>query len=213
MTKPVLYTYFRSSCAFRVRIALNVKRIDCNYHAVNIKPGKDEQFLESYTALNPQARVPLWIDDEVEISQSTAIIEYLEERYPTPALLPKNLAHRAALRQIANIISCDIQPLNNLAPLNYLKAHHIENGDTSAWYAHWIREGFSSIEKRLPSLQHLFTDEINYADIFLVPQVWNALRFKVPMDSYPALYNRYQQLIKQAEVIAAMPENQDDACE
>ncbi|GLR13395.1 maleylacetoacetate isomerase [Chitinimonas prasina] len=186
-----LYTYFRSSAAWRVRIALAYKGLD--YEAVPIHLLRDggQQRSSDYLALNPQGRVPALLDDGVVLTQSLAICEYLEERYPTPALLPADLLGRARVRSLAQLIACDIHPLNNLIVLQYLKGTLGQSQETAdEWYRHWIRQGFAALEQelvRLGSERYCVGDSVTLADLCLVPQVFNAHRFKVDMANYPRI--------------------------
>ena len=179
-----LYTYFRSSAAYRVRIALNLKGVSFESIPVNLLKG--EQREEAYRAVNPQRRVPsLDIGGDVLI-QSPAILEYLDEAYPEPPLLPVGAVNRARVRAVASIIACDIHPLNNSGTLAYLKktlGH--DQAALDAWYAHWVRQGFDAIEALLDPGPFAFGPRITLADVYLVPQVANARRFDIPLDSYP----------------------------
>ncbi len=192
MVRPVLYDYFRSSAAYRLRIALNLKGIDYAQQPVNLVQGGGEHRGAAYRAINPQARVPsLEIDGDVLI-QSPAILEWLEETHPAPPLLPADALVRAHIRAIAAIIACDIHPLNNSGVLGYLKASMgCTEAAVAAWYAHWVSEGFSAIETLLGRAAtagpFAFGDRPTLADVYLVPQVFNARRFHVPIDAYPRI--------------------------
>ncbi|MBF9232239.1 maleylacetoacetate isomerase [Microvirga alba] len=181
-----LYTYFRSSAAFRVRIALNLKGLA--YDSVPVNLLKGEQQDEAYGAVNPQRRIPsLEVGGEVLI-QSPAILEYLDETHPEPPLLPVGAANRAKVRAVASIIGCDIHPLNNSGTLSYLK--HKLGHDQAAideWYAHWVRQGFDAIETLIEPGPFAFGSRVTLADIYLVPQVFNARRFNIPLDAYPKI--------------------------
>jgi maleylacetoacetate isomerase/maleylpyruvate isomerase len=181
-----LYTYFRSSAAYRVRIALNIKRI--SYEAVSVNLLKGEQREADYKTLNPQMRVPSLDTGETTLIQSPAILEYLDEVYPEPPLLPMGAVNRAKVRAIASLIACDIHPLNNSGTLGYLKNRlgH-DQAVADAWYAHWVREGFDAIEAMLGPGPYAFGSKITLADVYLVPQVFNARRFNVPLDAYPKI--------------------------
>lgn len=208
-----LYTYFRSSAAFRVRIALNLK--DIQYHSVpvNLKPGNSEQFNDDYRALNPEARIPFLVDNDVHLSQSTAILEYLEEQYPNPHLLPGTVKGRATVRQMVNLIACDIHPLNNLSVLEKLKQNFSASQEAcDAWYRDWIERGFAALEQLLAQHagQYCVGDEISMADLYLVPQVWNAHRFSVNMGPFPIISRIYRHCLTLPAVEAALPERQDD---
>jgi len=210
-----LYGYFRSSAAYRVRIALGLKGLDYDHIGVNLVPGVSEQKSADYIALNPQGRVPFLIDDDVSLSQSPAIIEYLDEAYPDVPLLPKGLAARARVRQLASLIGCDIHPLNNLAVLMRLKTEMgADEEAVNAWYSHWIAEGFSALESLLTDSKDTgrfcHGDTPGMADIYVVPQVWNARRFLVPMDNYPTIVSIDAACNELEAFKAAAPENQPD---
>lgn len=181
-----LYTYFRSSAAYRVRIALNLKGVA--YDAVPINLLKGEQREESYEAINPQMRVPSLDIGSTTLIQSPAILEYIDEVYPDPPLLPVGAINRAKVRALASLIACDIHPLNNSGTLAYLK-NRLGHDQAAAdeWYAHWVRQGFDAIEALLGPGPYAFGSRITLADIYLVPQVFNARRFKVPLDDYPKI--------------------------
>jgi maleylacetoacetate isomerase/maleylpyruvate isomerase len=181
-----LYTYFRSSAAYRVRIALNLKGVA--YDAVPINLLKGEQREESYEAINPQMRVPSLDIGSTTLIQSPAILEYIDEVYPEPPLLPVGAINRAKVRALASLIACDIHPLNNSGTLAYLK-NRLGHDQAAAdeWYAHWVRQGFDAIEALLEPGPYAFGSRVTLADIYLVPQVFNARRFKVPLDDYPKI--------------------------
>lgn len=187
-----LYNYYRSSASFRVRIALNLKQLDYQDIPVHLINNGGEQFLPEYQALNPQNLVPILREDEKVISQSLAIIEYLDELYPAPHLLPKDAYEKALVRSFALVIAADLHPLNNLRVLKYLTNDlgFSENKKTE-WYQHWIAKGFAALEKQLSSLNksgdYCFGDTPTLADIYLVPQMYNARRFSCDLSSYPIL--------------------------
>ncbi len=185
-----LYGYFRSSAAYRVRIALNLKGLDYEYVPVHLTGG--EQRTESYRALNPQGLVPTLIDDSASFTQSLAIIEYLNERFLDPPLLPVGAEARARVRGIALSIACDIHPLNNLRVLQYIKDTLGASDDAkNAWYRHWIDLGLAALEAELAAASWVgsfcYGDRPTIADICLVPQLANARRFAIPLDAYPTL--------------------------
>jgi maleylacetoacetate isomerase/maleylpyruvate isomerase len=181
-----LYTYFRSSAAYRVRIALNLKGV--TYEAVPINLLKGEQRGSAYGAVNPQRRVPSLDIGSTTLIQSPAILEYLDEVYPEPPLLPVGAVQRAKNRAVASIIGCDIHPLNNSGTLGYLK-NKLGHDQVAAdeWYAHWVQEGFDAVEALIEPGPYAFGSRITLADIYLVPQVFNARRFNVPLDRYPKI--------------------------
>jgi maleylacetoacetate isomerase len=185
-----LYTYFRSSAAYRVRIALGLKGIACESVAVDLRPGAHRR--PDYLALNPQGLVPALEDGGAVIGQSLAIIEYLEEVHPQPPLLPRGAADRARVRSMALAIACDMHPLNNMRVLNYLRSplgHDEDAVDT--WYRHWIAEGFRGLEEEARRSsgdgRHMFGAAVTLADVCLVPQMFNARRFKCNVEPFPIL--------------------------
>jgi len=181
-----LYTYFRSSAAYRVRIALNLKGVAYDSVSINLLTG--EQREEGYRAINPQGRVPSLDIGVATLIQSPAILEYLDECYPEPPLLPVGAVNRAKVRAVASLIGCDIHPLNNSGTIAYLKKR-LGHGQATAdeWYAHWVREGFDAIERLIEPGPYAFGSRITLADVYLVPQVFNARRFNVSLDSYPKI--------------------------
>ncbi len=205
-----LYTYFRSSAAYRVRIALNLKGV--SHEAVSVNLLKGEQREAGYKALNPQMRVPSLDIDGTTLIQSPAILEYLDEVYPDPPLLPMGAINRAKVRAIASLIACDIHPLNNSGTLGYLK-NHLGHDQAAAneWYAHWVREGFDAIEALLGPGPYAFGSKITLADVYLVPQVFNARRFKVPLDAYPKIVAVDAACAELKAFQDAAPANQPDA--
>lgn len=209
-----LYSYWRSSAAYRVRIALYLKGLDLEIVPVSLAPGASEHRGAAYRARNPQMLVPFLEDGDVAVGQSQAILEYLDEAYPERPLLPPSPAARAEVRSFCNAICCDVHPLNNLRVLHYLRdvlGTHEEA--RNAWYAHWIRETFQALE--LVAAQHggpfAYGESVTLADCCLVPQVYNARRFGVPMDDFPALVAADAHCRALPEFEAAAPENQPDA--
>ena len=209
-----LYTYYRSSAAWRVRIALNLKRL--SYEAVPIHLRKAEQSAPDYAALNPQKLVPTLTVDDHPLGQSLAIVEYLDEMHPEPPLLPNEPLARARIRQIANIIACDIHPLNNLRVLRYLNRQYAL-GDLarSAWQRHWIVDGFAAIETMLarsPATgRFCHGDAPGLADLCLVPQIYNARRSDVDLSPYPTILRIEAACSDLAAFAAAHPSRQPDA--
>ncbi len=208
-----LYSYYRSSCSYRVRIALSLKGLDYDYVAVNILQG--EQKGGSYFADNPQGLVPaLQLDSGEIIAQSTAILEWLEETHPAPALLPADSVQRAQVRALVQNIACDIQPLNNIAILNYLKQDLGQaEAAVNAWYTTWIRRGFDPIEQTLARSggPFCFGDTPGMADCYLVPQVYNADRFGIDTADYPHIRRVYDHCRALDAFARAAPEVQPDA--
>jgi maleylacetoacetate isomerase/maleylpyruvate isomerase len=205
-----LYTYFRSSAAFRVRIALNLKGLSYEPRFVHLKRG--EQRAGGYLALNPQGLVPTLVHDGQVLGQSLAIIEYLEERYPEPPLLPKPAAERARVRALALAVACEIHPLDNLRVLQYLeKVLGRSEAERLAWYRHWIHEGFRALEAMLaPAAAYCHGETPTLADCCLVPQVWNARRFECDLAPYPNIRRIYETCVRHPAFVAAAPENQPD---
>ena len=187
-----LYGYFRSSAAYRVRIALNLKGIPWEQELIDLRAPVSAQHGAAFRALNPQGLVPVLADGEQVITQSLAILEYLEETHPQPPLLPQAPPERAAVRALALQIACDIHPLNNLRVLNYLRA---SLGATDAvverWYGHWVQLGFAALEAQVQrssaARRYMYGDAVTLADVCLVPQMYNAQRFKVDVGAYPTL--------------------------
>ena len=205
-----LYSYFRSSAAYRVRIAMNLKGIDYDMIPVNLLTG--EQKSDDYKQLNAEGLVPALVTDQGLLTQSLAILEWLEEQYPDPSILPGDAWQRAQARSLACAVSCDIHPVNNLRVLKYLQntMKHSDE-DKISWYKHWIGTGFSALEKKLTGQPYCYSQEPTIADICLVPQVFNALRFKVDMAVYPKISNVYKCCNQLQPFIDAAPENQPDA--
>ena len=207
-----LYSYWRSSAAYRVRIALNLKDLDYEMVPVSLAPGESENRKDKYRAINPQMLVPFLEDGDIAIGQSMAILEYLEEAYPTKPLLPKNEPARSRVRAFCNMIACDIHPLNNLRVLTYLKAElGADEKAGSDWYAHWIHEGFEAAEALASDGTYVFGDKPTLADCFLVPQMYNARRFKVRVDKFPKLVASAEACNKLSAFRKAAPEQQPDA--
>lgn len=188
MAQAILYDYWRSSAAYRVRIALNLKGVEYEQRSVNLAAG--EQKADDYRAINPQGLVPMLEIDGHRIAQSLAIIVYLDQTIGEPALMPRDPADGAHVRAMAMTIACDIHPLNNLRVLKELKGPlgH-DQATVDAWVAHWISEGFAALDAMASPRagKFLFGDEPTIADICLVPQMYNARRFNVPVEAYPTL--------------------------
>jgi maleylacetoacetate isomerase len=212
-----LYSFFRSSAAYRVRIALNLKGLGYEYVAKHLRRG--EQAEPEYRAVHPQGLVPALDDGGVMIPQSLAIIEYLEEAYPqTLRLLPSAAADRAIVRAMSQAIACEIHPLNNLRVLNYLKAEMGQTEDaTHVWIRHWIAEGFAALEQSIRKHsgdgKHCFAADVTMADACLVPQVYNARRFQTDLVPYSSLIAVSTHLESLPAFTAARPEAQPDATE
>ncbi len=206
-----LYTYFRSSAAYRVRIALNLKKLP--YEAIPIHLTKDGGRHRSaeYRAINPQMRLPsLVLDSGETILQSLAIVEYLEETHPNPPLLPNGALERAHVRAVSQIVASDIHPLNNLVTLNYLKKLGHDQASVDEWYRSWVMVGFEAIETLIRPGPYCFGAEPGMADLCLVPQVFNARRFKVSLDVFPKIAGVEAACGKLDAFDRARPENQPD---
>lgn len=207
-----LYSYFRSSASYRVRIALNLKGIDYDIAPVHLVKG--EQNSDDYATKNPSQLIPaLELDDGTLISQSMAILEYLDEVYPTPPLLPSTPADKAIVRSMCHIIASDTHPLNNLRVLKYLTGElGIGDDQKQRWYAHWIQTNFSALEKMLArySGRHAFGDDITMADVLLVPQVYNAERFNIDLSAYPLICAIAERCRGLDAFISASPQHQVD---
>jgi len=208
-----LYSYFRSSAAYRVRIALNLKGIAYQTVPVHLVKDGGHNKRPEFRAVNPQMRVPVLVTPSGEVLlQSLAIIEYLEETHPEPALLPKDPIGRAKVRALAELIACDIHPLNNIGPLRYLKnAMGQEQSAIDAWYHHWIIEGFTALEALISAAPYACGADVTIADICLVPQVANARRLKMPLDSFPKIIAVDRACLALPAFERARPENQPDA--
>jgi len=208
-----LYTYFRSSAAYRVRIALNLKNLSPDVAAIHLSTAGGQHKTPQYRAVNPQMRVPaLTLDDGRVLTQSLAIVEYLDEVYPQPPLLPADPVARAQVRAAAQLVACDIHPVNNLMVLNYLKGplKH-DQAEVNAWYHHWVIDGFEALESMIQPGPYAFGAQVTLADLCLVPQVFNARRFKVPLDRFPKIVGVDSACNKLPAFDAARPENQPDA--
>ncbi len=208
-----LYSYFRSSAAYRARIALNLKGLPYDMESIHLTRGGGRQHSPEYRAVNPQGRVPaLRLDDGDVLIQSLAIIEYLDEIHPEPPLLPAGPVARAHVRAIAHAIACDIHPLNNTSPLFYLKNQlKHDQAEINTWYAHWVTVGFEAVEALLRPGPYAFGDQVTLADVCLVPQVANARRFNVPLDGFPNIVAVDAACLKLPAFDKARPENQPDA--
>jgi maleylacetoacetate isomerase len=187
-----LYHYFRSSASYRVRIALNLKRLPYEAVDIDLRPPASAQRTAEYLAINPLGLVPVLIDGAHTLTQSLAIIEYLDETHPQPPLLPKEPLARARVRALALAIACEMSPLNNSGVLEYLRGpQKADESTVSAWYAHWIARGFRALEQEVKKTsgdgKHMFGNSVTLADVLLVPQVYNARRYSCDLGPYPAL--------------------------
>jgi len=212
----VLYGYWRSSAAYRVRIALNLKGLAYESHAVHLVNNGGEQHAPDYQALNPQELVPCLVDEGRVLTQSMAIVEYLDETHPTPPLLPADPAGRARVRALAQVVGCDVHPLGNLRVLQYLaNGMGLDESAKGVWSRHWIGEGLRALEAMLSG--HVATGRFSHgdaptlADICLVPQIYNAIRWKLSLDDYPTIQRVYDACQALEAFQRAAPEAQPDA--
>lgn len=210
-----LYSYFRSSAAFRVRIALNLKGLTADMRFVHLLKDGGQQHADAYNKVNPQGIVPTLITQGQAIGQSLAIIEYLEETVPQPPLLPASALARARVRQMALLIACDIHPLNNLRVQKELKQLGVDEGARQDWQRHWIEEGFRALEVLLaedPARgEFCYGNAPTLADICLIPQMTNARRVNLDLAAFPALLRVEEAAYRLPAFVAARPENQPDA--
>jgi maleylpyruvate isomerase len=202
-----LYEYFRSSCSYRLRIALNFKKLQAEQIHINLL--ESEQLKDEYKAINPQGSVPTLVDGKIKIYQSIAALEYLEETYPKHAILPKSAVDKARVRSIALAIACDIQPLNNLRVLNYLTNYmEVSQEKKTLWIKNWIENGLEAVEQMLAaSHKYCHKDSVSMADICLIPQVYNALRFECDVEKNPKIMKVYEACNRLPAFEKAKPEN------
>jgi maleylacetoacetate isomerase len=208
-----LYSYFRSSAAYRVRIALNLKNLSYDMAPIHLVRDGGGHRSREYRKVNPQMRLPALVLSGGEVLiQSLAIIEYLDEVYSDPPLLPADDMARARARAVAQIVACDIHPLNNSSTLAYLRGPlgH-DQAALEAWYTHWVIAGFDAVEDLIRPGPYAFGAHVSIADICLVPQVYNAKRFKVPLDRYPRIASVEAACLRLPAFDKARPENQPDA--
>ena len=207
-----LYDYWRSSAGYRVRIALHLKGLAYEAVPVNLRGGSQRTL--DYIGRNPQGLVPTLEDGEARLTQSLAIIEYLEETHPEPPLLPPGAIARAEVRALALLVACEIHPLNNLRVLQHLQHRlALDERDVNGWYRHWVAEGFAALEARLKVTagRHAYGDAVTLADLCLVPQVYNARRYRVDLASFPTIC-RVEEACNQLPAFeTARPERQPDA--
>ena len=211
-----LHNYFRSSASFRVRIALALKGLDYDYASVHLLKGGGEQFAAEFKAMNPAALVPVLDDDGIVLTQSLAIVEYLDETRPQPPLLPGDVVGRARVRAIALAIACEIHPLNNLRVLDYLsKTLGVSEEQRSAWYRHWVETGLATVEAMLAGDSRTGAcchgDTPTLADICLVPQIFNAQRFKARLDHVPTVMRIHEHCLTLPAFAQSVPALQPDA--
>jgi maleylacetoacetate isomerase len=207
-----LYSFFNSSTSFRVRIALALKGLPYDYAGVNLRGG--EQGKDTYRALSPAGIVPVLVDGDVTLTQSLAIIDYLDQRHPAPRLVPEDALARARVLEIAQTIACEIHPINNIRVLKYLTSKlDVSEADKAAWYQHWVDEGLGAVESllaKLPTSAYCVGDAPTLADCCLVPQVANALRMGCDLSRFARVRAVYEQCMTQPAFIQAAPQNQPD---
>lgn len=209
-----LYGYWRSSAAYRVRIALHLKNIKCELIPVHLINEGGEQHQEKYIALNPNHLVPTLVHGDIVLNQSLAIIDYLEHLYPNVTLYPENPSERALVQALALDIACEIHPINNLRIQQYLTNKlQVSEQEKLAWNQHWINTGFKSLEINLQKSvgDFCYKNKVTIADLCLIPQVYNANRFGVDMSQYPLINGVVERCNKLPAFISALPENQSDA--
>ncbi len=207
-----LYNYYRSSASYRVRIALALKGLDCDYTSVHL--AKNEQFKDSYTAVAASRLVPTLIDGAHALTQSLAIIEYLDETHPQPPLLPGTPGERARVRALAQDIACEIHPLDNLRVLRYLvRELKVSEDDKNRWYRHWVETGLEVVESKLAAQPSTFChgDTPTLADCTLVPQIFNAQRFDCRLDHVPNVMRVFEACMKLPAFEETRPEKCPDA--
>lgn len=209
-----LYTYFRSSATYRVRIALNLKGIEADLIPVHLVNNGGEHHSDAYRQINPNELVPTLTENNFTLTQSLSMIEYLDEKYPDIALLPQEIEQRALVRAFSLSIACDIHPLNNLRILQYLKnTLNVSDEQKNAWYAHWIEAGFQALEAQLAHSngKFCFGEQATLADCCLIPQVYNAKRFKIDLSAYPKIESIYAYCNTLDAFQQASPEAQPEA--
>jgi maleylacetoacetate isomerase len=210
MPQAILYDYFRSSAAYRVRIALNLKGIEYEQRSINLAEGAQKD--DAYRTLNPQGLVPMLEIDGHRLTQSLSIAVYLDQTHPEPPLMPRDPADGAHVRSLALAVACDIHPLNNLRVLKYLRGPlGVSEEAKDEWYRHWVAEGLAALEEmaRPRAGAFLFGDQPTIADVCLVPQLYNARRFSVPLTDYPTLRRADETASAHAAFAAAHPDRQE----
>lgn len=211
-----LYTYFRSSAAFRARIALNLKGLAYEAVYLDLRPAVSTQRAPEFLAVNPQGLIPVLEHDGRTITQSLAIVEYLDETFPQPPLLPTSPLDRALVRAMALTVACDMHPLNNTRVLGYLRSPlGLDENTVNTWYRHWVALGLGALEEEATRSSgdglYVFGSSVTLADVFVVPQMYNARRFKCDLTSYPTLRSICAHLESLPAFAQAAPEGQPDA--
>ncbi|RYV02481.1 maleylacetoacetate isomerase [Shewanella sp. OPT22] len=213
-----LYGYWRSSAAYRVRIALNLKALDAEHISVHLVKDGGQQHTAEYSELNAQELVPTLVTEldgkPFKLTQSLAILDFLDDEYPNVTLLPQSHADKAIVRSMALLVACDVHPLNNLSILQYLSNKlKVDNDAKNAWYHHWVHKGFKAMESMLEthSGKYCFGNEVTLADVCLIPQIYNAKRFNVSLAGYPNIERIWNECNKLEAFDKALPENQHDA--
>ncbi len=208
-----LYSYYRSSCSYRVRAALNLKKLDFVYNPVHLVNDGGEQKKEAYTQMNPMKQVPFFIHNHLQLSQSMAIIQYIDDTWPNPSLFSDQADQKAQQVALCEIINSGIQPVQNLSVMKQLEQNFsATKPQQAAWSKHWIEAGFNALEFELKKTAGLYSfgDQITAVDLFLAPQVYNANRFSVDMDNYPTLQAVNIRCLEHSSFIKSHPDNQVD---
>lgn len=214
-SKPKLYSYYRSSCSYRVRLALSLKEIDYELIPINLIKNGGEQNSVEFAKLNPKCEVPLWVEGNWHLSQSMAILNYLEESYPQIPLIPNRIKEKANYLELCQIINSGIQPLQNLRVLQYV-TNTYKDANQNDWAKHWIQLGLKAFYERWLQLNPKrkgpwsMGESASLVDVFLIPQLYNALRYQLDQKDYPELFVVYQFALGQSKIIQASPEKQID---